>query len=101
MTELRKDGPAVGDVHVASSLGSKKKKTKKPKGDATFTAGTTVVKVDSSLGLVMGWAIICKRDGEDYFDLQKDHIPETAMLEAALDFVENGAIAKEMHDGEA
>jgi hypothetical protein len=56
-----------------------------------------VCKVDSSLGVVFGWAIICKQDGQEYFDLQGDHIPEDAMLEAATDFMANSRVAKDMH----
>lgn len=65
-----------------------------------FEISTQITKVDESLGLVMGFAIICKQDGEPYFDLQGDHIPEDAMLKAALDFMENSQIAKEMHSGD-
>lgn len=65
-----------------------------------FEINTEVIKVDPSLGLVMGMAIICKEDGVDYFDVQGDHIPEDAMLKAALDFMENSQVAKEMHSGE-
>jgi hypothetical protein len=59
-----------------------------------------VTKVDVSLGLVMGMAIVCKQDGEDYYDLQGDHIPEDSMLAAASEFMLNSRVAKEMHDGE-
>lgn len=59
-----------------------------------------VVKVDDSLGLVMGYAIICKEGGEPYFDTQGDHITEEAMLEAAVDFMANARVAKEMHEGD-
>ena len=59
-----------------------------------------VLKVDDSLGLVMGYAIVCKEAGEDYYDLQGDHITEDAMLKAALDFMEHSQVAKEMHSGE-
>jgi hypothetical protein len=58
-----------------------------------------VLKVDDSLGLVLGWAIICKKDGADYYDLQDDHIPEASMLSAAVDFMQNSRVAKEMHEG--
>lgn len=58
-----------------------------------------VVKVDESLGLVFGWAIVCKVDGEPYFDLQGDHIPEHSMLKATADFMVNSRVAKEMHNG--
>jgi hypothetical protein len=58
-----------------------------------------VAKVDRALGLVLGWAIICKVDGQPYFDLQGDHIPEGVMLKAAADFMENSRAAKAMHAG--
>jgi hypothetical protein len=60
-----------------------------------------ILKVDDSLGLVLGWAIVCKKDGCDYFDLQEDNIPEASMLSAAVDFMQNSRMAKEMHAGEA
>ena len=67
-----------------------------------------VVKVDKSLGLVFGWAIVCKANGKDYYDLNIDHdgervpehIPESAMLKAASDFMEHHRVAKEMHGGD-
>lgn len=71
-----------------------------------------VCKVDESLGLVFGFAIVCKIDGEDYYDLNVDrdgplkgkrvpeHIPEDVMLKAALDFSENTERpGNEMHKG--
>jgi len=65
-----------------------------------FEVRAEVLKVDDTLGLVMGYAIVCKEGGEDYYDLQGDHIPEDAMLKASLDFMENSQVAKEMHTGE-
>lgn len=59
------------------------------------------VKADDALGLVFGWAIVCKEFGEEYFDLHGDHIPEDAMLKAATDFMKNSQVAKEMHAGDA
>ena len=59
-----------------------------------------VLKVDDELGLVFGFAIVCKESGEYYYDLQGDHIPEASMLEAATDFMKNGRVAKEMHEGD-
>lgn len=44
-----------------------------------------VLKVDETLGVVFGWAIVCKEDGEDYYDTQDHHIPEDVMLKAAHD----------------
>jgi hypothetical protein len=62
-----------------------------------FKIDTNICKVDDELGLVLGWAIICKQDGEEYFDLQGDHIPEYAMLKATTDFMLNSRMAKDMH----
>lgn len=59
-----------------------------------------VAKVDEELGLVFGWAITCKVEGEPYFDKQNDHIPEDSMLRAAADFMQHSRVAKEMHSGE-
>lgn len=59
-----------------------------------------IFKVDDELGLVLGFALVSKIDGEPYFDLQGDHIPEDAMLEASLDFMANSRVGKEMHQGD-
>ena len=59
-----------------------------------------VTKVNSDLGLVFGYAIVSKIDGDEYYDLQGDHIPETVMLEAAHEFMKGDRTALEMHDGE-
>ena len=61
---------------------------------------SAILKVDDSLGLVFGFAIVCKADGEDYFDLQGDHIPESVMLTGSFDFAKNSRVAKEMHKGD-
>lgn len=66
----------------------------------TFSSKAQVVKVDSNLGLVFGFAIVSTLDGEPYFDAQGDHIPDDAMLKAATDFMEHSRIAKEMHAGD-
>jgi len=66
-----------------------------------FEISGKVLKVDESLGLVMGWGIISTVKGDPYYDLQGDHIPEDVMLKAALDFMLNSRTAKEMHDGDA
>lgn len=65
-----------------------------------FKLTAEVKKIDDTLGVVFGWAIVCTEGGEPYFDLQGDHIPEDAMLAAAADFMENSAAVKEMHTGE-
>lgn len=64
-----------------------------------------VCKVDTSLGLVFGWGIVCcEKNGqgewEDHYDLQGDHIPEFVMLEGTSDFMLNSREAHDMHKGE-
>lgn len=73
------------------------------------TSEARVVKVSEELGLVFGWAIVCKVDGEDYYDHNIDknsgeavpeHIPEDAMLKAATDFMAHTERSgNEMHVG--
>lgn len=70
-----------------------------------------ILKVDAEHGLVIGFAIVCKVDGEDYFDLNVDddgvhkgkavpeNITEDAMLKGALDFAQGARVGNEMHAG--
>lgn len=62
---------------------------------------TSILKVDESLGLVFGFAIVCKEDGEPHFDLQLDHVPEDVMLKGSLSFAKGARVAKQMHQGDA
>jgi hypothetical protein len=71
------------------------------KKDASFRFQSEITKVDEALGLVLGWGIICKDGGEEYFDLQEDSSTEGALVEAALDFMLHSRVAKEMHRGRA
>lgn len=101
------DGKETIDVKVKDLTDkSNALKTLRPSmkktGRNQFEIYAPVQKVDSDLGLVFGWAIICKEDdGSEYYDAHGDHIPEDAMLEAAADFMANSRMAKEMHDGES
>ena len=62
--------------------------------------------IDQELGLVFGFAVVCKHNGQPYFDRQlgddgkpfPDHIPEGSMLEASLDFAKNSRAAGDMHE---
>lgn len=80
-----------------------------PANAKRFELSAKVAKVSEEIGVVFGWAIVCKIDGEEYFDLNRDpdtgeakpdHIPESTMLKAAADFMANSRMAKEMHTGE-
>lgn len=74
-------------------------------------AKNRVAKVNTEHGVVFGWAIICKIDGEDYYDLNIDregelagqrvpeHITEEAMLKAAVDFAATDRPGNDMHEG--
>ena len=56
-----------------------------------------VAKVDESLGLVFGWAIICSEGGQPYVDTQGDWIPDSSMLKASTKFAKSGRQAGDMH----
>lgn len=66
-----------------------------------FDKKCDILKVSDELGLVMGFAMVSKVDGEDYYDSQGDHITEKAMLEASVDFMKNSREAHTMHDGKS
>lgn len=110
--ELVKDQPGTGDVHVSSAGGADPLKAKRRKarlyaqiaarnlGDGGVDKYVKIEKVDDKLGMVFGYAIICKENGVDYYDVQDDHIPEDAMLKAAGEFAAGARDHKEMHTGE-
>lgn len=81
------------------------------KDTVTEKSAVRIAKIDEDLGLVFGWAIVCKIDGEDYYDLNIDaegtfkgqrvpeHITEDAMLKATVDFMSGARPGNEMHAG--
>ena len=62
-----------------------------------FELRAKISKVDEGLGLVMGWGIVCSEQGEPYYDLQGDHIPDSSMIEAVTDFMKSARIAGVQH----
>lgn len=60
---------------------------------------SNVIKIDAQRRLVFGWAQVCTKNGEDYFDTDNQHIPENVTLEAWSDFMRNGRVNKAMHAG--
>lgn len=90
-------GPPVPDAvkagNPAGQLGSGGSGDALPMTDKVID----VIKVDEALGVVFGWAIICTEKGEDYFDVQDDHIPEAAMLKASADFMAHSRVLGDMH----
>lgn len=57
-------------------------------------------KFDEKLGVAFGFAIVSKVDGERYFDVQGDHIPESSMIRASCDFMQHSRVGKTMHTGD-
>lgn len=68
--------------------------------DDRFSIEVEIEKVDSELGIVFGYAMVCYQEGQKYFDLHDDHITEKAMLECTAAYMEGNRIAKDMHQGE-
>jgi hypothetical protein len=70
-----------------------------------------ILKIDEGEGIVYGWAVVSKINGEDYYDRNIDHagqhagkrvpenIPESSLAKCALGFVDAGAPGNEMHAG--
>jgi hypothetical protein len=76
-----------------------------------LTSTTDILKVDDELGVVFGYAIVCReKDAQgnwvDHYDTQGHHIPESEMLKASIDFAQQQATAltkrasKDMHEGD-
>lgn len=65
--------------------------------EKSYAISNQILKVDDELGLVMGYAIVSKKNGEDYFDLHGDHIPEESMLKASVEFMAGERIVGDMH----
>lgn len=56
-----------------------------------LTATTDLLKVDAELGVVFGYAIVCREKDAtgnwvDHYDTQGHHIPENEMLQASVEF---------------
>jgi hypothetical protein len=85
-----------------------------PGGDKELEKGLVrIAKVDDNLGMVFGYAVVCKHNGQDYYDLNVDvggshagqrvpeHIPEAVMLKSAAEFMANAERpGNEMHKGD-
>lgn len=65
--------------------------------DTSYRKDAQILKVDTGLGLIFGFAMVCKIGGEDYYDTQGDHITEQAMLEASTEFAKSSRVACDMH----
>lgn len=66
----------------------------------TFKSELTITKFDPVSKMLFGFAIVSKANGERHFDLQGDHLPDSAILRAAEKFSKADRVAKLMHEGE-
>lgn len=66
-----------------------------------FQTETTILKVSSELGLIFGFAAICKVDGEDYYDSDNEHYPEDSMLRDSTEFAKASRVGCVMHERDA
>jgi len=66
-----------------------------------FQADTQILKVDDDRGLIFGFAVVCKVAGEDFYDLDNEHITEDAMFDAANDFAASERVSCKMHERDA
>jgi hypothetical protein len=65
-----------------------------------FQKSVEILKADSELGLVFGWAIVSSENGEPYVDRQGDWIPEEAMLKRADEFACSARTLGVQHEGD-
>ena len=56
-----------------------------------------ILKVNSEMGLIFGFAAICKVDGEEFWDSDGEHYPEDAMLADSTEFAKSSRVACTMH----
>lgn len=66
-----------------------------------FSVNAQILKVSTDLGLIFGFAMICKVNGEDFYDDDDEHFTEQAMLEAVTEFAKSKRVACDMHARDA
>ena len=59
----------------------------------------SVAKAEAGIGVIFGWAVVCRKDGQDYVDDQDDFVTEKAMLNASVAFMESNRVGKTSHTG--
>ena len=65
-----------------------------------FQTFAKVSGISDELGVVFGFAMTSKINGQDYTDTQGHQLDESAMLKAALGYAESARAAKEQHKRE-
>lgn len=112
-TAIRKDSPAVGDVHVDNAGGTGKRKTARTfhevvEGCAPGTLANLkpvtkvrveVAKANDEKRQIFGWASVIEKNGVPVEDSQGDIIPLSELEPAAYDYVANSREGDDMHAG--
>ena len=65
-----------------------------------FTKAHDVRFTKKAGNVLVGWAVVSKKDGGDLVDRQGDHIPEDALYKAVLKFSKSGGKVLQQHGGE-
>ncbi len=65
---------------------------------SSFKTYCKISGVNEDLGIIFGYAIVSREGGEDYYDLQHDHIPPVSMLKGAADFALSDRTGGLMHE---
>lgn len=65
-----------------------------------FSFSQNILKIDSELKVVYGWASVVEQDGIPVIDSQRDHISPEQLVRAAHDFIKSSRSAKLLHEGE-
>jgi len=64
---------------------------------ANFQTDSTILKVSTELGLIFGFAAICKVDGEQFVDSDNEYYTEESMLADTTEFAKSQRVACTMH----
>jgi len=62
-----------------------------------FQSESKILKVSSQLGLIFGFAAICKVDGEQFVDSDNEYYTEESMLADTTEFAKSKRVACTMH----
>lgn len=62
-----------------------------------FRTDAQILKVSTEMGLIFGFAMICKSAEDEFFDSDDDTFTEQGMLEAATEFAMTKRVACDMH----
>jgi hypothetical protein len=65
---------------------------------STFQRPAQILKVNTDLGLIFGFAMITSQDGSEFVDSDDDSFTDEGMLEAATDFALSKRVACTMHE---